>query len=293
MDIDMCARHRCLLKVTILWLSSLAGMAAVAAAEAPPLVLEHLTPSEGLPQGTVYDSLQDSQGFVWLATEDGLIRYDGLELYRYAYSRTARQGLPGNFIREIVEDAHHDLWIAIKDAGLARWNRATDSFTRFRHDPNDPGSLASDVTRAVLVDARGRIWIGMNDAGIDILDPASGRIEHRRHDPHDSDSLSDDQIFTLALDRSGSVWVGTAAGLDRWQPERNAFLHLRQDRGALTGKQVSAMIEDHAGSLWVGTFDGGLDHIDSTGDLIESFRHDARIPSSLASDGGRAVLEDR
>jgi signal transduction histidine kinase/ligand-binding sensor domain-containing protein/CheY-like chemotaxis protein/HPt (histidine-containing phosphotransfer) domain-containing protein len=279
------------LTAAVLW-SSLLAAATVAAAEAPPLVLEHLTPSEGLPQGTVYDSLQDSQGFVWLATEDGLIRYDGLELYRYAYSRTAREGLPGNFIREIVEDAHHDLWIAIKDAGLARWNRATDSFTRFRHDPKDPGSLASDVTRAVRVDARGRIWIGMNDAGIDILDPASGRIEHRRHDPHDADSLSDDQIFTLALDRSGGVWVGTAAGLDRWQPERNAFVHFRQDRGALTGKQVSAVVEDENGSLWVGTFDGGLDHIDSTGKLIESFRHDAQRPASLASDGVRAILED-
>ena len=139
---------------------------------------------------------------------------------------------------------------------------------------------------------RGRIWIGTNDAGIDILDPASGRIEHRRHDPHNTDSLSDDQIFTLTLDRSGAVWVGTGAGLDRWQPERNAFLHSRQDRGALTGKQVSAMIEDHTGSLWVGTFDGGLDHIDSTGKLIESFRHDAQRPASLASDGVRAILED-
>ena len=282
--------RRCFLTLGIL--SSLLLVAAARAAEAPPLVLEHLTPSEGLPQGTVYDSLQDSQGFVWLATEDGLVRYDGLELYRYAYSRTAGSGLPGNFIREIVEDARHDLWIAIKDAGLARWNRATDTFTRFRHDPKDPGSLASDVTRAVLVDTRGRIWIGTNDAGIDILDPASGRIEHRRHDPRNADSLSDDQIFTLALDRSGAVWVGTAAGLDRWQPERNAFLHFREDRGALTGKQVSAMIEDHSGSLWVGTFDGGLDHIDSTGNLIESFRHEAQRPSSLASDGVRALLED-
>src|ERR1700735_47732 len=133
---DMRARRQWLLTVAVL--SSALVVATGQAAEAPPLVLEHLTPSEGLPQGTVYDSLQDSQGFVWLATEDGLIRYDGLELYRYAYSRTAREGLPGNFIREIVEDAHHDLWIAIKDAGLARWNRATDSFTRFRHDPNDP-----------------------------------------------------------------------------------------------------------------------------------------------------------
>ena len=273
---DMRTPRRCFLTLGIL--SSLLLVAAARAAEAPPLVLEHLTPSEGLPQGTVYDSLQDSQGFVWLATEDGLVRYDGLELYRYAYSRTAGSGLPGNFIREIVEDARHDLWIAIKDAGLARWNRATDTFTRFRHDPKDPGSLASDVTRAVLVDTRGRIWIGTNDAGIDILDPASGRIEHRRHDPRNADSLSDDQIFTLALDRSGAVWVGTAAGLDRWQPERNAFLHFREDRGALTGKQVSAMIEDHGGSLGSARSTAASTTSDSTGNLIESFRHEAQRP---------------
>ncbi|TLZ21711.1 MAG: hypothetical protein E6K26_00680, partial [Gammaproteobacteria bacterium] len=63
-----------------------------------PLILEHLTTSDGLPQGTVFATLQDSQGFVWLATEDGLVRYDGHELFRYAYSRTAHGGLPGNYI---------------------------------------------------------------------------------------------------------------------------------------------------------------------------------------------------
>ncbi len=135
----MRARRRPCWIIVPLWL--LAGSAR--AADAPPLVLEHLTPAEGMPQGTVYDTLQDSQGFVWLATEDGLVRYDGHELYRYAHSRNAGEGLPGNFIRQIVEDEHHDLWIAIKDAGLARWNRATDSFTQYRHNPNDPASLAS------------------------------------------------------------------------------------------------------------------------------------------------------
>src|SRR5215468_4603074 len=58
-----------------------------ATADAPPLILEHLTTADGLPQATVMSTLQDSQGFVWLGTEDGLVRYDGHELYRYAYTR--------------------------------------------------------------------------------------------------------------------------------------------------------------------------------------------------------------
>ena len=59
----------------------LGGCAGAHAADAP-LVLEHLTTADGLPQGTVFATLQDSQGFVWLATEDGLVRYDGHELFR-------------------------------------------------------------------------------------------------------------------------------------------------------------------------------------------------------------------
>ena len=157
--------------------------------------------------------MQDSQGFVWLATEDGLVRYDGHELYRYAYSRNAADGLPGNFIREIVEDAHHDLWIAIKDAGLARWNRATRQFTRFRHDAEDPGSLASDVTRARAGGCDGAASGSARTMPASTCStPRPGSIEHLRHDPMNPDSLSDEQIFTLALDRSGAVWVGTAAG---------------------------------------------------------------------------------
>jgi len=291
----MHARWRLLLPALLWPLTALWPLAAPAA-DAPPLVLEHLTAAEGMPQGTVYDTLQDSQGFVWLATEDGLVRYDGHDLVRYGYSRNAVDGLPGNFVRQIVEDAHHDLWIAIKDAGLARWNRATDSFTRYRHDPENSASLASDVARAVVVDTHGRIWIATNDAGVDVLDPSSGAIEHRRHDPANPDSLSDDQTFTLYLDRSGSVWVGTAKGLDRWQPERNAFAHFRRqsdDPRSPSGLQVSAIIEDHRGDYWIGTFDGGVERMDPSGHVLERFRHDAHAPASLASDDVRALLEDR
>jgi signal transduction histidine kinase/ligand-binding sensor domain-containing protein/CheY-like chemotaxis protein/HPt (histidine-containing phosphotransfer) domain-containing protein len=267
-----------------------------AAIDAPPLILDHLTTSDGLPQGTVLATLQDSQGFVWLGTEDGLVRYDGLELVRYAYSPSVRGGLPGNFINEIAEDAHHDLWIAIKGAGVARWNRASDSFTVYRHDPAEPGSLASDAARAVLVDARGRIWIGTSDAGIDILEPATGHVEHLRHDPANADSLIDDRIFTLMLDRSGTIWVGTETGLDRWQGERGVFIHFRhvaEDPHSLSANQISRVVEDTSGALWVGTYDGGLNQIDRNGRVMQIFRHESKRPTSLSNDDVRAILEDQ
>src|ERR1700743_719778 len=92
------------LLLLIACLSCSGAYAAMTAADAPPLTLDHLTTAQGLPQGTVYTTLQASQGFIWLGTEDGLVRYDGRELVRYAYNRNSASGLPGNFISQIVEE---------------------------------------------------------------------------------------------------------------------------------------------------------------------------------------------
>jgi signal transduction histidine kinase/ligand-binding sensor domain-containing protein/CheY-like chemotaxis protein len=288
--VTACRAH---LSAALLWW--LGFVAPAAAAESFPLVLEHLTTADGLPQGTVYATLQDSQGFVWLATEDGLVRYDGHELVRYARLPTTRGGLSGNYIFQMIEDAHRDLWIAVKDGGVARWHRDTNSFTIIRHSDTDPQSLASDAVRALVLDARGRVWIGTSDAGIDILEPATGRIEHLRHDADNPDTLVSDRIQTLTFDRSGTLWAGTEQGLDRWQPQQGAFTHIRHEKGdpgSLSSNDVSRVIEDRDGFVWVGTFDGGLNRLDRNGRVVESFRHNPHDPDSLADDDVRAVLED-
>ena len=275
------------------WILSVAwmlGASIATAADAPPLILEHLTASDGLPQATVMATVQDSQGFVWIGTEDGLVRFDGHELYRYAYSRTEPESLPGNFIYDIVEDASHDLWIAVKDSGLARWNRASDNFTLYRHDPANPASLASDNVRSVFVDARGFVWVGTDDAGLDILDPRSGRFQHLRHDAGNPASLSSDRIFRVSPTRSGGVWIATDAGLDKWQAGQRTLTHFG---ASLRGKEVSQVLEEKTGVVWVGGFDSGLTRLDREGRVMESFRHDEHRPDSLRNDDVRAILEDR
>ena len=282
---------------SLIWLSALIASTPLCARanDVPPLALEHLTTAEGMPQGTVMASLQDSRGFVWLATEDGLVRYDGHDLIRYAYSRTAAKGLPGNFIFSIVEDERGDLWLPTKDVGLARWNRATDDFTIYRHDATTADSLGSDTTRAVLIDKGGRIWVGLRGAGIDILDPSTGRFQHLRHDVADPSSLADDDIYTLMLDRQGVVWVGTADGLDEWQPQRHAFRHFRHiagDASTVSSNQISSIFEDQHGLIWVGTADAGINRVERGGAVRQVYRHSDKDVASLSSDDVRAILED-
>src|ERR1700761_2228864 len=257
---------RCLLLFVALNFSC---SAATYAADTRPLVLENLTTADGLPQGTVMTTLQDSRGFIWLGTEDGLVRYDGRLLVRYAYSRNNSNGLPGNFIYQIVEDPHHDLWVAVKDAGIARWNRATDTFTVYRHDAANTNSLSSDSVRSIAIDAKGLIWIGTQDTGINILDPVTERFRQVRHN-EDPNSLIDDHITTLQFDRSGSLWVGTERGLDSANQAARTFAHYRHDPTdplSLSADQVSKVFEDRAGDIWVGTFDGGLNHLNRFGRL--------------------------
>jgi len=139
------------------------NVAARAAAPVPavrPMYFENLTMRDGLSQSTVMSILQDSQGYLWLATESGLDRYDGSSIREYRRERGNANGLASDYIWSIAEDAHGDLWLATDGGGVTRWDRRTERFQQFRHDALNPRSLASDTARTLLIDAQGRIWAG-------------------------------------------------------------------------------------------------------------------------------------
>ena len=273
-----------------------AAVAAVAAATpARPMLFEHLTSVEGLPQGTVYASLQDSTGFMWFGTEDGLVRYDGHDIHRYAFDPGDRDGLPNNFIFQIVEDRQSNLWVAMKGAGVARWNRATDTFTTFRHAADDPASISSDQIRTLMIDSRDRLWIGTLDCGVDILETSSGKVTHLRHEAGQSESLINDQVYALFEDRRGEVWIGTNSGIDRWTfsndgLKRSAYLGASQ--GLLAGQDVQQIIDGNDGTLWAATFETGLYHLDYSGHVLDNRRHGGDPASSLSSNEVHAILDD-
>ena len=112
-----------------------------------PLYFQHLTIRDGLSQGTVDAFLQDSQGYLWLATESGLNRYDGNSVRVYHRDRANSHALASDYVWTIAEDAHTDLWLATDGGGVARWQRSSDQFQVFRHDPAPGRSTASRHAR--------------------------------------------------------------------------------------------------------------------------------------------------
>jgi signal transduction histidine kinase/ligand-binding sensor domain-containing protein/CheY-like chemotaxis protein len=258
-----------------------------------PMYFEHLTMRDGLSQSTVMSILQDKEGYLWLATESGLNRYDGYTIREYRRGRGSEHGLASDYIWKIAQDATGDLWLATVGGGIAHWSRATDQFRLFRHDPQDPDSLASDIARTLMIDAQGNVWIGTDRNGLDVLDPATGRVRHYVHRRDDPRSLAANEVFALHEDRAGRIWVGTDGGLSRYDPATDDFFNPVADSSPLAGARVRSIADDHTGSLWIGTLNAGVIRFDPSTGAVESFRHDPNVPGSLSHNRVLAILEDR
>jgi signal transduction histidine kinase/ligand-binding sensor domain-containing protein/ActR/RegA family two-component response regulator len=269
----------------------LAGARAVA--EEPPMVFTHLSTDQGLSQESVNDVLQDSQGFIWLATENGLNRYDGTEVRRYYRERHTSDGLASDYISALDEDQAGNIWLATEGSGLVVWNRRTDSFTSYRHTPGDGRSLASDSIYDVMVDSRGRVWAATRDAGLDRLDPTSGTITHFVHHGSRRGSLSSNQhLYALLEDRDGAVWVSTREGLDRFLGDGKGFEHFTPPVVLGGMHKILAITQDSRGDLWLASFDAGLQRLDPATGRFTSHAHGENRQGSLSDNDVRTVFED-
>src|SRR6185312_4531232 len=114
-------------------------------------------------------------------------------------------GLPSDAAYTVVQDHSGYIWIGTRD-GLARFDG--NGFRIFRHDANDPDSIAANDVSAVMVDAQGRVWAGGEGNGLNLHRTDDGGFSHWRHDPEDSRSLADNDVMAIAQDSDGAIWVG-------------------------------------------------------------------------------------
>ncbi len=261
-------------------------------AQSTPMVFAHLGVEDGLSQASVLDVMQDSAGFIWLATENGLNRYDGYEVRVYARDRRRTDSLASDLVWAIDEDSAGNLWLATEGGGVAVWNRDTDTFRKFRHDPADPASLASDSIRNLLIDRSGAVWVATTHMGLNRLEPASGKVARYQHDNKRLESLADDSLYALLQDRTGAIWVGTAVGVDRLDPITGHFEHFELPGATGEARIVLALTQDSRGDIWIGTSGAGLYRLDVVTRRLTRFHNDVREPRSLSNDTVHAVYED-
>src|SRR6185295_7919324 len=130
------------------------------------LKFQHLNPALGLSESNVTCILQDSRGFMWFGTQDGLNKYDGYNFTVYRNDLRNSSSISSSIITEIMEDAEGNLWIAT-GGGLNKFQRETEKFVRYVHDKNNDHTISGDNVTSLLQDRQGSIWIGTDGQGID------------------------------------------------------------------------------------------------------------------------------
>jgi len=210
---------------------------------------------QGLPPVLPTALAQDGDGFLWIGTQSGLIRWDGYRFRIYdATTDGAARGLPSGWIDVLHTDAAGVLWIGTEADGLARYDRNDDRFIR---TPVGPGRNPSRHIDAIADDGRGGIWVG-TDGGLYHLPrrAAPGAASGRDHG--DAWSLPGDRIRALLLDREGRLWIGKDKGLVRRDPGSNAPAPVTMAGEGADDIHVSTLFEDADGQVWIGTTLHGL-----------------------------------
>lgn len=246
----------------------------------PSIRFERVSIEQGLSQSSVNTILQDSQGFLWFGTQDGLNRYDG---YNFTIFRP-NEDLPGSisdrWITKILEDKEGFLWIATRQGGLNRFDPRSGTFVTFRHSPANPASLSSDQVLTILIDSRDTLWIGTG-SGLDRFDPSSNDFKHYTT----TSGLPNTVITALFEDARSGLWVGTSDGLTRFNLADATFQVYKStpsDIGTLSSNHINAILEDETGDLWVAT-DNGLNRLDHYTNRFKRYQHDPVVAHSLVA----------
>lgn len=273
--------------VLLLWIGS-----AIALEQRHNIRFDRIGLEEGLSQETVFDIVQDRDGIIWLATQEGLNRYDGYTIRTYLHEPDEPGTLSHDWIWTVFEDRAGTLWVGTDGGGLNRFDRRSGSFVAYRHDPSDPASLSDDAVRVIFEDRDGALWVG-TEGGLNLLDRETGSFQRFRHDPADAFSISDDRVRAVVQDRRGLLWVATdGGGLNQIDLARNSFHHFRHDSNnaaSLSSDRLRSLYEARDGMLWIGTYDGGLNRYNPrTG----TFKHYRGRDTGLESDFVREMLQD-
>jgi ligand-binding sensor domain-containing protein/signal transduction histidine kinase len=222
-------------------------LAVLSMAHAAPLSLrfEHLGVEQGLTQESVTFVLQDRHGYIWLATQAGLNRYDGYRMTGFKNDPANPRSLLDNYVHTLYEDASGTLWVGSK-GGLDRYDPASQSFVH---------QLSGMTVTGIAGDGKLGLWL-LTSEGLQHVDLASGQAQTLRHAAADPDSIGDDRVAALARDKSGNLWIGTASGLELLPAGTSKFRHLPPQAGAVASNQILSLSIGADGVLWAGTQSG-------------------------------------
>jgi len=201
-----------------------------------------LTVADGLPSNSINGIAEDQSGYLWIATSDGLARYDGITFRVWR----AGDGLLDNYLWSVHVDARNRVWVGTSQAGLAVLD--TDRRTFRHYDSHNTPGIGSDNVWSVTSTPDGATWFGTASAGLHRLGP-DGRVTRFVPEADDPHSLPSLEVSQLRTTQNGDLWVATRDGAARWNG--HGFDRIPSD--AFASPVINSIGVQSDGSLWFGT----------------------------------------
>lgn len=273
-------------------------------AQLSDLKFEHITIEDGLSQSSGLCLLQDSQGFIWIGTEDGLNKYDGYNFKIYKNEIENPYSISFDHIYSLYEDESQVIWVGTNGGGLNKFDHELDRFISFKHKPNDSSSISNNAVRTIFKDSYGILWLGTDGGGLNRLVESKGETASNKDGkfiryvskPNDSSSLSNNYVSSIYEDRNKVLWVGTKDGLNKYNREDDVFTHYKNDpknKNSISANHVTSIFEDYTGMLWLGTDGGGLNVYDSKKQVFKHYLNTPNNPYSLSDNSVNTIYEDK
>ena len=224
-------------------------------------------PQFALPNCAVAHMIQDSTGYLWIATACGLYKYDGYSYREYRHVQENPTSLSHNRIRCLLQDHAGVIWVGTQGGGLNRYHPEQDAFELIPlQSAADGRSVSGGQVTSLLEDRSGRIWIGSFE-GLRVLNPDRSAFEGHFMEPERAGSLENEWINALCEDAAGYIWIGTRwKGLQRYDPVSRRLESIENrfvdgDPKETLGS-IATLFEDSSRSLWIGTRSRGLYRLD-------------------------------
>jgi len=258
----------------------------------------HLTTDNGLSNNNVLDIIQDRAGFIWLATADGLNRFDGYDFKIFRNNPANQNSLSDNSVWALREDKNGTIWIGTENGWLNCYDPVSDKFRKWKIESD---ILKENAITYIYEDSKGLIWIGTYRSGLYRLDQSNDKIDHWQNNLRDKSSISNNYISSTLEDKSGRIWISTYNGLNMFDPDSplkgfKRFFHIPGNPNSINHNIVWYLTQSDSDPevIWIGTANGltkfqidkqavtqihipnpdGLQFGNSTGSVIEEITND-------------------
>lgn len=251
------------------------------------VTFKNINIEDGLSQSTVQAILQDSKGYIWLGTNDGLNRYNGYDMKVYK-NDDSKESISDNYILNIAEDKNGNVWVATC-YGLSKINIDTGKVTNY-YDDEDNGNLSHYYTSSILITEKNEVLVGTSD-GINIYDKETDSFKRILDESGD---ITSQDISNMKMDIDGNVWIATRDGLNKINTNSKKIDKYYSGReNGISGNDVYGLLSDNNGYMWASTRGSGLNRINIKTNEIKIYKHDEKDKKSIPENYTRNMLQDK